>query len=146
VPKSYKCHHCNELIFLSKDKDTANPAERLRSSLHRSKKRTEVFEAHSDAKQGKQNHIELVELDVVEARLNARLKAIEKLSTDAPEISLLDQEKKNLKKCMDAEFAVDVAVRQQKAADAEEFKNDPPERRRRALTADKWRLKRLGEK
>lgn len=63
APKAYKCHHCRELIFFSKDEDKRNPATGLNETREPDEPTKKSME-HLATKQEREQQIELAELEL----------------------------------------------------------------------------------
>lgn len=148
APKAYECHHPHEqptLIFFWEDQDSRTPARRLDSTVPHSKQRAEIVARRSESHEDKKHQIEMVRMDLVEARLNETLETIKKRMAYEPEKTDLEAHLKNLQQHMDIWTAVDEAARRQKKKNAEDFPNEPDERDRRDLIVDDWVFRKKSE-
>lgn len=148
-PKSYVCHHCDRVIFLSEDRDATNPARRIAGEGRRKKQQVEG-EAKRQADfevthTGQKHNLEQKKLDLEEAQLNAQIKAIKKGTPEITIQSQLDTMFDRLKSHMEQETALDEAVRRMKELVNEECKGNRTEIRRRYLIADEWRRRQMPE-
>jgi outer membrane murein-binding lipoprotein Lpp len=137
-PKSYKCHHCGELIYLSEDHDPRNYAYCLNSPKERSglEKREEKMKVKRQKLQKIELEISEKQRGIVKAQLDARLKEIKK-SLDVKRQPTLEAKKEELAQVVDSGAAVLRAANDQKARHKAEIKN-AAERRRVDLLVDQW--------
>ncbi len=147
--KSYVCHHCERVVFLSEDRDATNPARRTGSEGRRKKqevegeaKRKTQFEEMQAA--GLRN-LEGKKFKVEEAKLDAKIEAIKK---GEPEIKIqneMDAMFDRLKEHMRQERALDEVVHRMKELVKAEFKGNRAEILRRFAIIDEWRAKQMPE-
>ncbi|MCW5556100.1 MAG: hypothetical protein KIS67_28585 [Verrucomicrobiae bacterium] len=147
--KSYVCHHCDRIIFLSEDRDAINPARRIEGEGQRKK---EVIEAElkrkaqfEETQAARQRGLEERRLALDEAVLNAQIKAIKKGTPEITIQSQLDVLFKSLERHMQRATALDEAVRRMKELVNEECKGDRIQIRRRHLLVDEWRRMQMPE-
>jgi hypothetical protein len=131
-PKSYECHHCEKLIFLTKDESSIGFA-RCADILHREPEAKEDPVAEKLFRQ-RQAKLDL-EHELEMARLKAKLKE-EKSKTEPPPrkktaFEELEEYYKNMVDHEDAE-------KKWRAAIDVEFANDPVGRARRHRIVDQW--------
>lgn len=148
-PKSYVCHHCDRVVFLSEDRDATNPARRTGSEGRRKKQ-----EAEGEAKRKIQfeetqaaglRNLEGKKIKVEEAKLDAKIEAIKK---GEPEIKIqneMDAMFDQLKEHMRRERAHDEVVHRMKELVKAEFKGNRAEILRRFAIIDEWRAKQMPE-
>ena len=145
APKSYICHHCDKPLFLSEDHDATNPARRVNTEGHQPKKRAELQQRIEQDFEEKKRDIESAKLDLTEAQIKAQIKVTKKGGSEVRLESALDIQLESLRQFMDVTTAVSEAARQQKLQNAEIFKNDPTERRKRDLIVDAWGRQQLAK-
>jgi len=148
-PKSYVCHHCDRVIFLSEDRDATNPARRIggegrqkKQAIEAQAKRKAEFENTQTALR---RNLDEKKFQLEEAQLNARIKAIEKGTPEITIQSQLDVLSEGLKKHMERETAMDEAVHRMKEMVNDEYKGDRVQIRRRHLIIDEWRKMQMPE-
>jgi len=147
--KSYVCHHCGRVVFLSEDRDATNPARRIggegrqkKQAIEEEAKRKAEFD---DNQAAQKRSLDEKKLQMEEAQLNAQIKAIKKGTPEITIQSQLDVLFNQLKSHMERETALDEAVRRMKELINEECKGNKTEIRRRYLLADQWRIKQMPE-
>ena len=135
-PKAYKCHLCNELLFLSEDEDKTNYAHCLNSpdEIPEPDERVEKLKKVGEKKQDKADKIELAELDERLRAIRKRLKVEKKKSA-----------KEVLKADVDSMMELEEAAIALKAEITEECKGDKARLKRRLLTVDKCFRRQMGE-
>ena len=125
-PKAYMCHHCNELIFFTKDKQTINYAkcvnlpEKLKSQPARRDPIEEKNARHQEEKSDLIHELEITRLkgDLKDAK--SKIEPITQKST-----------RERLKNKYLSQTELDDEIRTLKAQIDEEFKDDPVEREKR---------------
>jgi hypothetical protein len=127
-PKTYKCHHCGFLIFLSEDQDSINYAYCLNSpaEVPKADKRVEKLKAHQEKKQDKQERIDIALLDERLRNIRKRLNGEKKKSA-----------KERLVAGYDSSIELEQARDELRVAIAEECKGDKKMLRRRYAALDK---------
>lgn len=122
-PKTYKCHHgnCQELIFLTLDKDKVNYAFRCDSPKEvpeSAKQRAARLQTHEETKEGKLQAIAIQELDVKLNGLKAQI--------DGPKIKTeLEKKMAAADQLYDASMGIREYCRKKRAEAAEKFKDNP---------------------
>lgn len=155
APKGYKCHHptpeavrpSEHLIFFSEDKDKRNVAKRLATEASRTKLRarsvSKLTENHAD----KKHQIDMVRMELIEARLNESLEALKKRMADESGNIDMESQRKSLQRHMNKWTGVDKLAKEQKQQNAKDFPNDPDAREQSDSVVDDWvfRLKSEGK-
>jgi hypothetical protein len=126
-PKAYLCHHCNEPIFLTEDRQIAGCAISVGSLNDVSHEMPDADE-HELAILKKKWEIELKELAIKEASLDVQLKGLRQ-SPELPKKKSIEDSYRQLVKNDDD-------ARKLRAQIDEEFKDDPDERKRRHRYVD----------
>jgi hypothetical protein len=135
-PKAYQCHHCLELIFLSKDELKLNFATCANLPIEtKPVKQDKVLE--NIAKLGKD--IEITQLKVKKAELDVTLKGLNENLAPPPKKKTAYEELEEYYLSM---VGNDDAAEKWKAAIDAEFKNNPKERKKRHLVVKQWMLNR----
>jgi hypothetical protein len=141
-PKSYVCHHCDRVIFLSEDRDPNNPARRIAGEGRRKKqegegeaKRKVQFE---EAQAVRKQSLEGKKLDFEEAKLNAMIEAVKKGEPEVVIPNQMDVLFESLGGYVDRRLAIQETVRRMKELFNEKYKGKPAEIRRRHLIVDDW--------
>lgn len=148
-PKSYVCHHCERVVFLSEDRDATNPARRIGSEGRQKKQAIEVETKRKaefeDSQAARKRSLDEKKLQVEEAQLSAQIKAIKKGTPEITIQSQLDVLFKQLQKHMERVTALDEAARRMKELVNEECKGNRIEIRKRHLIIDEWRRMQMPE-
>jgi hypothetical protein len=141
-PKAYRCRNplCKQIIYLSEDEDSTNYVYCLNSpdDISQEEARARQVKTHQELREDKEHDITIAEGDLELVDLKRRHKFIKSQMTVKRKKPPLEEKKKNLKNFFDGHVAAEQAVREQKAANAVEFKNDDKERKRRDRIADAW--------
>jgi hypothetical protein len=143
-PKAYRCHLCNELIFLTRDKDKNNFAYAFVSQTDGTApdKRSDKKRSQQEALEDKDHQIQMAEREVIKARLDARLVEVKHNAQSKPRTAV-EAYREQVRDYTDDRMAVEEAVRQQKALNSEECKGNPSMLRRKNLVADQWASEQL---
>jgi hypothetical protein len=140
-PKSYKCHHCQEFTYFTRDEQIAGYAE---SALYRSNAESVKKRGlHADNVLDRREGIEKKQLDIEEGDLDVKLNKNKEL-LKTPELKLK-------KKTSDEELAEflhgtsedKIAAQKWRAWVDKEFANDEEERMRMHLKIDEWLRNRI---
>lgn len=149
--KAYLCHHCGKPIFFSADFDRTNPAQRInaegRRPQLRAEKQRQSQEGFEDKKAGLEQDLEAAKLTLAKEQVNAQIEVVKKgLTITAGQMQTnLDIQLESLKKFMDATTATAEAARREKLQIAEQFKDNPAERRKREILVDEWVRRQLAK-
>ena len=119
-PKTHQCHHCGALLYLTPDEQVTGFSMSLSAVLS---KTLVPEDDHEEALLKKKKDIELKELAIKEAELEAKLKNISQ--------SLEMPKKRTIEDVYKGRVKNDDDARRLRAAVDEEFKNDPKERKKR---------------
>ncbi len=139
-PKTYRCHHCGEFIFLTEDEDRLNYAHCLNfpTEVPPQLLRAEKVQSDREALQDEDHEIAMKERAIMKAQLDERLKIIKKRSKRPEEKPLLEAKKESVKGHVDSFMAVEEAARQQKLANAEACQGDKASLRRLNAAVEDW--------
>jgi hypothetical protein len=137
-PKAYECHHCGELIFLSKDELKLNFATCANIPVETSRPKPVKKDPTAEEIAKLDKDIEITRRKVTKAELEVTLKEHKdvlepikpRTQKEAVEESFADYEDRNM---TGAEI-----VRRKKAEVAEKYKNDLPELERQNRLIDQW--------
>ena len=128
-PKAYQCHHCKELIYLGDDRLDHSFATCLNAPAQDS-----VQEEISKQERERRD----LQHKLLKARLTAELNAVEKIANPPAEKSRKEVLEESLRKHQAITTEVERMVRRGKAANAEEFKDDPDELERQNAWLEQW--------
>src|ERR1039458_6724021 len=98
-PKAYQCHHCKELIYLSRDRDNQNFAKRLGDIESIIDLRAEKIANQKEEIQNKAHEYELAKVD--------KKIELEKQRGQEPENSVKNEILNIFKKRMDQQFTIE---------------------------------------
>jgi hypothetical protein len=158
APKSYICHHFEEHrdaeahIFFSEDHDTSNPARRIiGQGLENRKRADSQATVERDYEQKMQNYlrefelkkqtVESAKLDLIAAQINTQIKIAKKGASEISMETALNIHYEALKQFMEANAALDEAVRLYKLDLAEKIKGNPSLLRKRYKEIDDWKVR-----
>lgn len=148
-PKSYVCHHCDRIIFLSEDRDPNNPARRIGAEGRRKKmevegeaKRKVQFE---EAQAARKRNLEAKKIDLDEAKLNALIEAVKKGEPEVMIPTQLDALFERLSGYMERMTALNEAVHRMKERVNQKYKGNRGEIRRQHLIIDDWHRMQIRE-
>jgi hypothetical protein len=134
-PKAYKCHHCGELIFLSKDELKLHFATCANMPVERKPVKKDK-DADELAKLDK--GIQLKQRQVNKEKLVAELMEIERITKPPKEIPLREILEKELERRMDRNLGAAEIGERLRAVKAKELKDDPVRLARANLTIDEF--------
>jgi hypothetical protein len=141
-PKAYRCHNpaCKQLIYLSEDEDATNYVYCLNSpnDVSEENERAKKVKTYQDLKEDREHQILMAEGDVTLADLKGRYKFLKSRLRVKKKQPAIDSKRENLQEFFGSSVAAEQAAREQKAANAEDCKNDPKERKRRDRIVDFW--------
>lgn len=137
-PKSYVCHHCDDLMFLSEDRDATNPARRVNAQGRQPKKEEKLQQQFERSFEEKKRNIESAKLDLTEAQIRAQIKVAKKGGLDASTASALEMQLAALKEFMDSRTATREAARLIRLQIDEVYKNNKLEHKKRNREVDEW--------
>lgn len=135
-PKAYQCHHCEELIFFTKDKLKINYAKCV--NIPDAPKTDRPVKKDKGVKQHEEKRDLIHELEVT--RLKGDLKEAKSKIEPPPKKKTPFEE---LDEYYKGSVGNEEAARKWKAAIDKEFKNDPDEREKRHRVVDQWVRNRL---
>jgi hypothetical protein len=138
-PKAYKCHHCNQLMFLSEDKNLRNYASCINSpsAMTQAEKLQKKKEKKEKQKTDIEHEIYMKEKSKIVAELDADLAKImddAKVKGKSPAV----RARKALKGFIDFRTAVQQAADQRTAYITQKFKNDRTRLRREKQILKEW--------
>lgn len=143
-PKAYQCHHCEELIFFTKDKLKINYA--VCANLPVKNKSTPARKDPIARKLSEQNEaIRETEYKLRKAKLDLELKGVKEYldpKKDRTQEEILEESARNFK---DRNMSGPRIVARMKAENAEKFKDNPPELERQNRLVDQWALNHLDD-
>jgi len=134
-PKAYQCHHCEKLIFFTKDQQTINYAKcvNLPDNSKLVKKDRHAEDIVKEAKD-----LQLTDLKVKKAKLSVELKGYDEIlkpKKTKTQREILQEDFSNFE---DRTMSGAEIVRRKKADNAEKYKDNPDELKRQNLLVDQW--------
>jgi hypothetical protein len=132
-PKGYRCHHCSNLIFLSKDEQKTNYARCLNSPIEEAP--TKAVETDADRRKTQKESV-LHEIDMAEllSRLEAAKRRVELDRKRSP--------RERLEKNFEDNYTTNMGAREmarEKRAEADiKYKDDPEMRKAAHEAIDDW--------
>jgi hypothetical protein len=128
-PKAYQCHHCEELIYLSKDEDKRNFAKRLGNIKTKIDPREEKVTKQIEKIQDKSLEYEV-------AKLDRKIKIEKSLPVKPEDKSLVDEIEAELEKDVAIHFTFEEAAARLHAKVDEKYKDNDFEKKRHHLAID----------
>jgi hypothetical protein len=138
-PKTYRCHHCEEFVFLTDDEDKINYAYRLNSptEISKAEERAEKLKSKQEEVEDIDHEINMGRRTILKVQLDERLSEIKKKSNKVLK-PVGEAKREGLKEFFDAKAAVKQAAREQKAANAEKHKDNRRARMEDDAIVDLW--------
>jgi len=136
-PKSYRCHHCNELVFLSKDEDKVNFACSINSKADTDNARTSKVHSRSEELETKVHEVNLARATIIKAQLEATLKKLER-ELQAEQPATIEAMLQEGQKYVHSRRAVEKAAQLLKSQNEIDCKGNNDELERDNLVVDEW--------